>query len=444
VRAGLLAGGIALLISAAGTALVGRLVSRLLVRVEQRTRELQQEIADRQQAEETLRRRDEQVRESQKLEAIGELASGIAHDFSNLITVIFASSEELRGSLKDQNGGDAALDQIQRAAEQARGITNSLLAFSRNVPLEKSHLHLRTIVDKAAALLRHTLPASIELIVDELDEPIGWVLADETQLQQVLFNLGINARDAMPSGGTLRLSLSLARDRATGDMATPPPPGTTRFARITMADTGTGIPAELRSRIFEPFFTTKTRGGGTGLGLSIVHGIVKEHGGYVEVESGAARGAKFSIYLPCVSSLALSGERRALQTASRAKGELVLLAEQHEQVRAALASALELVGCKVVQAEDEPSLLKRFAERRASVQLLVIDTDLPGRAGLVRLTKLRAEGVAVPAVVITGAAGLPAEQLADHDVVLRKPFPMSEFVETVTKVLASSDAQAIS
>jgi signal transduction histidine kinase len=436
IRAALMAGVVALLISGTGTWLIVRLMSMLLRSVENHTRQLEREILERRQAEEALRRSEEHLREAQKLEAIAHLTSGIAHDFNNLIAVISASSEALRTYVEDRDTARAELDRIQQASEQAMHVTRSLLTFSRNVPVEKLPIRLQNLVDETSDLIRHILPVGVELIVRRPDEPAVWVSSDRTQLQQVLLNLAINARDAMPLGGTLSISLSSARETQPDSSATPSDvsPG---FARITVADTGIGIPPELRSRIFEPLFTTKARGAGTGLGLSIVHGIVTEHDGRIEVESETGRGSSFSVYLPQVGPPDVP-KRPLPEAGPEGKGELILLAEGHEQVRAALASTLESLGYEVVQAGDGAAFLERLAENRAAAELLVVEMDLPKRSGLKCLSDIRAAGVDVPAVMITGRSVEPIdERLGTNEVLLRKPFEMSEFGELVTALLAS-------
>jgi signal transduction histidine kinase len=440
IRAALAAGAIALLISGTGILLIARLMSMLLRSVGERSRQLEREITERRQAEEALRRSEEHLREAQKLEAVGYLASGIAHDFNNLITVISASCAALRSHFEDEDSGQAELDRIQQASVQAIHVTRSLLAFSRKLPVEKHPVCLQTIVDETTHLIRHLLPPGVELIVDRFDAPEVWVNSDRTQLQQVLLNLGINARDAMPFGGKLRVSLSTAREgEASGPAAALDVPS--GFARITVADTGVGIPRELTARIFEPLFTTKARGAGTGLGLSIVHGIVTEHGGRIEVESETGRGTSFSVYLPRVAAPS-TRQWKAPDVGPEGKGELILLAEGHEQVRAALASTLESLGYEVVQAADGEALLECVAKHRAAIELLVVELDLPKRNGLECLAELRGAGVRVPAVLITRSdVDRIDERLGPEDVLLRKPFEMHGFSEVVTRVLASCGAK---
>ncbi len=393
------------------------------------------DVTDRRQAEQALYRSEEQLRESQKLETIGLLASGIAHDFGNLASVMLASSAALEAHIGDDRAAHAELDLIRHAAEQASGITGSLLTFSRDDPVDKCPVRLQSVVTAAADLLRRILPARIDLIVQLPEDDDSWVNADASQLQQVLLNLAINARDAMPEGGMLRIDLACSSPASDVGLHR----DTGRVGRISVSDTGSGISQELRARIFQPFFSTKARGQGVGLGLALAQGVVSEHGGRIEVRSEPGRGTTFVVELPCIVSPPVAPDDERTRAALRAERARVLLAEGHEQVRAALAATLEALGCEVVQVGDGPALLERFLEQRDRVGLLVVDDALLDHSELMRLAALRRANACAPAAVLTGGASTVADSFGGTmDIVLRKPFEMSEFTEAVAKLLAAS------
>jgi two-component system, cell cycle sensor histidine kinase and response regulator CckA len=278
-----------------------------------------------QEAERALRRAQEQLAQSQKMEAIGRLAGGVAHDFNNLLTVIRGYTEVLLQRLGPDDGARPLHEAVAQAAERATRLTRQLLAFSRRQVLEPRVVDLGDLLRDMEAMLRRLIGEDVELVVGRPAE-LGHVRTDPGQFEQVVLNLTVNARDAMPQGGTLRLELSdttldesQARDGAT---IVPGP-----YVQLTVSDTGAGIPAAVQPRIFEPFFTTKERGQGTGLGLSMVYGIVKQSEGYIWVDSEPGRGTTFRILLPRVDARV---EQRApappLPSAPGA-GETVLLVE---------------------------------------------------------------------------------------------------------------------
>ncbi len=240
---------------------------------------------------------EEELQQAGKMEAVGELAGGVAHDFNNCLTVIMASAQMLRQKMATDERCHRSVESILDASRQAAGVTKSLLTFSRRVPTEKRPLDLRETVEEAARMLGSLLPATIELVVDTAgDAPIR-VDADATQIQQIIINLAVNARDAMPEGGILRVSVAPSGDEQVGDMPGTSPSGET-YARLAVSDAGTGMSEEVRARAFDPFFTTKPRGKGTGLGLSIIHRIVTDHGGHIDVQSEEGKGTTFTILIP--------------------------------------------------------------------------------------------------------------------------------------------------
>jgi signal transduction histidine kinase len=238
----------------------------------------------------------DQLLQAHKMEAVGQLASGTAHDFNNLLTVISGGIDEVAESLSKDHAARRGLQLIQKAAEQAGDVTQALLTFSRKVPTEKMQVNLAEVVRDSTSLLDRIVPKEITLEVNTPAHPVE-VKADRTQITQVIMNLGINARDAMPDGGTMTVGLALTgSDRP--------------MACITVTDTGSGLTTEVRARAMEPFFTTKPRGRGTGLGLAIVHGILRDHQGWAELESGTGRGTCVRAFLPCLAGTPKSASRR--------------------------------------------------------------------------------------------------------------------------------------
>lgn len=390
------------------------------------------EAIEHRRMQEALQQSEVQLQETRKLEVIGQLASGIAHDFNNLITVILASTSALESQIAAGRETREELDLIRHAAEQARGVTGSLLTFSRGQPIERVPIRLQSIVIAASGLLRRILPASIELETKIEADDDCWVNGDSTQLQQVLLNLAINARDAMPKGGSLCIALHSICDESPGR----PAGSAACVARISVGDTGTGISPELRSRIFEPFFSSKPRGEGVGLGLSLARGIIHEHGGQIDVESEPECGTTVTLELPCIDPPRTAELEWCDEVELQGEGGLILLAEDHPQVRAVLAAALKSLGYEVAQVGDGPSLLELFDEQRDRVRLLVVDIDLPGKSGAECLLQLRADGVETPALAISGNVETSTMQLAGTaDKLLRKPFELSELAKAVTELL---------
>lgn len=391
------------------------------------------DITERKRAEEERRGLQEQLHQAQKMEAVGELAGGVAHDFNNLLTAILGGVEQLRILLPRLAETDEALEAIEEAAQQAVGVTRSLLTFSHKLPSEKKTIDVRDVVRGSGKLLGHLLPASIDLVIHaEDDEPLS-VNADPTQLQQVVLNLAINARDAMADGGVLRITLTRRTDvdDSEGDEES-----AREYAELSVADTGVGMSARTRARIFEPFFTTKGRGRGTGLGLSIVHGIVQEHGGWIEVESERGRGSTFKVFLPLGAEAAGAEAELPTSEIPRGSGETLVLAEDDPIVRRMIVSVLKLLDYDVIEVADGPAMADAVRRSRDRVRLIIADVDLPKRSGLDALRDLRAEGVQIPAILITGSVdtGLEA-RLDDASILLRKPLQLSALGRRVAQIL---------
>ena len=386
------------------------------------------------------KRLEEQLRHSQKLQAVGELAGGVAHDFNNLLTAVFGHCELLEKAVGESVEVNSALEGIREAARQAAGVTRSLLTFSAKLPSYKQRVELQELVRKTVHVMGRMLPASIDVVREPAEAAPIWLHADGVHLQQIIMNLAINARDAMPDGGTLHITV----DELSGDVAktvrleqadeNAPQPA--RFARLIVSDTGTGMPPDILSRVFEPFFTTKERGRGTGLGLAIVHGIVKEHNGHIEVDSAPGEGTTFTITLPVLDSEPQDAVKERVANEARSEGELVLLAEDDWNIRSLVATVLKDAGFEVCEATDGESLMARFAELADRASLLVLDVNLPRRSGLDCLREIRAVAADTPAIVITGGAALMnADELDRYTVLLRKPFSMGELKQQAAKLV---------
>ena len=381
------------------------------------------DITEFKRAEQESIRLREDLHRSQKLQAIGELAAGVAHDFNNLLTVITGHIDLLQHYLTFTDEARESIDAILQATQQASGVTRSLLTFSQKLPTEKKSVDLCQVIEKVRLMLQRTLPATIELIVDTRCEPAPWVEADPTQLQQIILNLAVNARDAMPDGGTLRIGVH-------------PPVGSSRYARLVVSDTGIGMPPEIVERIFEPFFTTKTREQGTGLGLSVIHGIVKEHGGHVEVESQVGDGSTFTVFLPTISPTAEERPWVSDEIEPRGQGETILMAEDDPNVRSLLSNYLRTIGYEVLETADGEAFLEAYLDKAEAVDLIVLDLDLPKRSGKTCLRMLRDQKATAPIVVITGSIHVQCDgEIQAGTFLLRKPFQLTALSDMLRRAL---------
>ena len=391
------------------------------------------DITDRERAEQERMALQDQLHQAQKMEAVGQLAGGVAHDFNNLLTVILGNVDILGDLVPMNRATQEAAALVRDAAEQAVAVVRSLLAFSRRMPVEKKPTSMQDVVQSVARMLSRLLPASVGIVIDSSPESPLWASADAIQLQQVVLNLAINARDAMPNGGTLRISVSSVDGKCLGIPAQPFPGR--RLACLAVSDTGEGIPEENRPHLFDPFFSTKPRGQGTGLGLSIVHGIVKNHDGRIDVESEVGKGSTFRIFLPCIEPESME-DAAVIAESPRGYGETLLVAEDDQFVRATIVSMLHGLGYKVIPATDGPSLMGCWRVHHERVRLLIMDVDLPGQSGLDCLRDLRGENVSIPIVLISGSADHRIEDEADERTfALRKPFGVSQLGVLVNRLL---------
>jgi len=322
---------------------------------------------------------EEKFLQAQKLESVGRLAGGVAHDFNNLLTVILGYSDMILGGLPEEHPLRPRMEEIKSAGERAAALTNQLLAFSRKQVAEPEVLYLNEVVRGMTKMLQRMIGEDIGLVTD-LDPALERVKIDPVQIEQVIMNLAVNARDAMPAGGRLTIATRNTEIGAAETIPpTGPPPG--RYVTLTFADTGCGMTPEVKARLFEPFFTTKERGRGTGLGLATVYGIVQQSGGGIRVESEPGKGAAFTITLPRVEE-ALVQPRPVSRPKDIATGkETVLVVEDDEVIRNLVREVLEGSGYTVLVAYRGAEALKLAGEREGPIHLLITDVVMPGISG---------------------------------------------------------------
>jgi PAS domain S-box-containing protein len=385
---------------------------------------------------------EERLRQSQKMEAVGRLAGGVAHDFNNLLTVIMGYSQILTDGLPGASQLKDATTQIRSAADRAAGITRQLLAFSRKQVLSPRVIDLNDVMLNLDTMLRRLIGEDVEVLTVP-GRHLGTVKADPGQIEQVIMNLALNARDAMPNGGKLTLETeNMDLDDTYAREHAPLQPG--RYVMLAVSDTGTGMSSDTQAHIFEPFFTTKEVGKGTGLGLSMVYGIVKQSGGYIWVYSEPGRGTTFKIYLPRLDqpAEAVAAEKRP---ASVQRGtETILLVEDDDQLRQLTSSVLAHCGYKVLTAAGTREGLALCRENHRDIRLLVTDVIMPGMNGrqLAEQVKLIS-----PNTRVLYVSGYTSNAIVHYGVLdsglwfLPKPFSLSALIAKVREVLdAESDA----
>ena len=353
----------------------------------------------RKQAEEALRKKEEEFRQSQKLEAVGSLAGGIAHEFNNLLQAIQAFTAFAIKGLAPEEQRYQDLQEVLQASARAATLTRQLLGFSRRQQFQPIDIEPNEILVSLEKMLRPLIGENIDLQLI-LGNRLGRWHADPTMIQQVVMNLCINARDAMPGGGRLLIQTEAAvLDAEDCRSNVNSRPG--RYVRVTVSDTGAGMPPDVLGRIFEPFFTTKEIGKGTGLGLSMVYGVVQQHGGMIHVRSEPGQGSTFEIYLPAVEAAA-EATVAAPPSAVRGGSETILMAEDDPLVRAALVRVLAEAGYRVLAAADGEEAVKVFAANSAAIGLVLLDMMMPkmgGREAHARIAEINPD---TPVVYCTG------------------------------------------
>jgi two-component system cell cycle sensor histidine kinase/response regulator CckA len=377
-----------------------------------------------------------QLRQAQKMEAVGRLAGGVAHDFNNVLTAIFGYVAMVMEDLPAESPARTDLGEVLKAADRAASLTRQLLAFSRQQVLQSRVINISDVVQDLESMLRRLIGEDVELRT-VLAPDVGNVMADASQLEQVLLNLVVNARDAMPTGG--KLSIETANAELTGafsDVHQPVAPGA--YVMMAVSDTGSGMSPEVRARVFEPFFTTKDKSKGTGLGLSTVYGIVKQSGGHVWVYSEPGHGATFKIYLPRVDAPLETIGAAVTPTRPVRGSETILVAEDDDVLRPLTRELLKKLGYTVLAAPNSEAALAAAREHQGPIHLLLSDVVMPGASGRDLARRLAASH---PDTKVLYVSGYTDDAIVHHGMLepgldyLQKPFTPATLARKVRDVL---------
>jgi two-component system, cell cycle sensor histidine kinase and response regulator CckA len=384
---------------------------------------------------------EEQFRQAHKMEAVGRLAGGVAHDFNNVLTIIRAQTEFLLADLAANDSRRSDVLEIQSAADRAAAFTRQLLAFSRRQLLQPEVLDLNTVIAGMEMMVRRLVGEDVVLLT-KLRSDLPRISADPGQLQQVIMNLAVNSRDAMPKGGSLLIETALVElDEHYPKQHPSAKPGVHLVLAVT--DTGCGMDQATRSRIFEPFFTTKEPGKGTGLGLSTVYGIVKQSGGHIWVYSEIGRGTTFKLYFPPHHGAERVREPEPSTPPVLGSGATILLVEDEPPVRSTVRRLLERHGYRVLEAANGHDALSLIATRSSEIRLVVSDMVMPGMGGMELATRLRSIVPQMPVLLMTGYTEEAITRNGDRprdELIIEKPFSQQTMLEKVRGALASSQA----
>ena len=399
-------------------------------------RSMIEDITERRRAEEALQKSEEQLRQWQRVEAIGRLAGGVAHDFNNLLMTIKGCSELLLGGLDPRDPRREEVEEIRKAAERATALTRQLLAFGRRQVLQPQVLDLNEVVANMDRMLQRLIGEDIQLLT-VLDPELWTVKVDPGQIEQVIMNLAVNARDAMPGGGKLTIETAnviLDEGYARRHVSVKPGP----CVMLAVTDNGCGMDKETQSHLFEPFFTTKETGVGTGLGLSTVYGIIKQSGGNIWAYSELGQGTTFKIYLPRVEEAVETYRPKAAPAVSPGGSETILLVEDEEAVRSIVSKILQNKGYSVLEAHHGNEALQICEHHEGPIHLMVTDVVMPqvsGRELAERLMLLR------PEIRVLFMSGYPDNAIVHHGVLgagtafLQKPFTLNALEYKVRELL---------
>ncbi|MBM4054933.1 MAG: PAS domain S-box protein [Planctomycetes bacterium] len=396
---------------------------------------IKEDITDIKRTEKERTELREQLFHAQKLESVGRLASGVAHDFNNILTGIIGYANLSQLELQDDDPVREYIHKILSTAEKAATLTQSMLTFSRKQSINARPENMNTIIKNAEIFTTMLMREDIEYILTLSDtNPV--VMADNTKIEQVIMNLVSNARDAMPDGGKLMITTGIAeindefiKSRGFGTKG--------NYALISVSDTGTGIDEEQKEKIFDPFFTTKPVGKGTGLGLSIVYGIIKQHEGFIDVQSKCGKGSTFNVYLPLATSKIKAQERNFIQeafTTRASDNKTILIAEDDESVRYLIKKSLEKFGYTVVIARDGKDAIDKFMEHKDNLDLLILDVKMPGKNGKEAYDEMKKIRPELKAIFLSGYS----EDIVDSNIFrkeglsfIQKPFLPAKLLENV-------------
>jgi len=385
-----------------------------------------------------LQASEHRLRHAQRMEAVGRLAGGIAHDFNNLLTVILGFSEFLMEELPEDTSTHRDASEIRMAAQRATRLTKQLLAFSRQQVLERRVIDLVGAVSEMQPMIERLIGEDVQFSLSHA-EPPQLVLMDPGQFEQVVMNLVINARDAMPGGGRLTLFLERSRVDVLQAEELEIKPG--QYVVLAVSDTGEGIDAQTMEHIFEPFFTTKALGSGTGLGLSTVFGIVHQCGGAIDVQSVVKRGTTFRVYFPLSAQSAADSEPKAVETAIREQPSTILLAEDEQGVRAFLEMALKRAGHRVIATPSGTDAIEIAGRTAEPIDLLIADVVMPGMSGPEVADRLRQRHPKMQTLFLSGYSthsALPESVTSDPGAFLQKPFTIEALLSKVRERLSRS------
>jgi PAS domain S-box-containing protein len=382
------------------------------------------------------KRLEDQLRQAQKMEAVGQLAGGVAHDFNNLLMVIQAHADRILGQLPQTDSSYADAVEIHNATTRAASLTSQLLAFSRKQILQPKVLDLGAVLTEVGKMLERLLGATITLQL-EIQPGIGKIKVDRSQLEQAILNLAVNARDAMPAGGTLAIQARNVHFSETQVWQHSSLPSGS-YVALTISDTGVGIDPDAQTRIFEPFFTTKAPGKGTGLGLSMVYGVVKQSDGAITVESVLGRGTTFKIFLPKCDEEAASGQSALAEPEKSTGSETILLVEDQAAIREVISAYLMRLGYNVLTAPDGEAALSIAATQQKSIDLVVTDLLMPNMGGLELATRMKQLH---PETRVLFMSGYPDEAIRSQEgltedvEVMQKPFSMKSLAAKARSIL---------
>lgn len=393
------------------------------------------DVTERMRAQEERERLEQQLIQAQKMESIGRLAGGVAHDFNNLLTAIIGYSQLMLSQIREDAPFRRELEEIMKAGQRAGALTSQLLAFSRQQKLERKVINLNDTIDNVINMLSRIIGEDVEVVV-ESGASLAPIYADPTQIEQVLLNLSVNARDAMPGGGKLTIrTADIAMDDELCLHTNWARPG--KYSLLEVTDTGHGMDQETIHKIFDPFFTTKSVGKGTGLGLSVVYGIINQHDGLINVRSAPGGGTSFEIYFPIYEGI-ITRDLAPPIAPSRGRSETILVAEDEPALQKLITTLLSQLGYRVLMASNGEKALKLYMENRDHVSVVLLDLVMPKMGGHEVYSKLHLLGNHAPVVLMTGYTtefSQPEVTETEGFKLLRKPYTINELAQKLREAM---------